>query len=203
MPGFFTEITPRAPSNGLEQVLLRSQTGFTVIELMIVVVIVAVLTVIGLPSYKYVISSNTAGADINTLLADMQHARTEAVKQGQSVEVCAANTASYQSGAATFACSGSTTWKNGWMTCLASACAAASYATGLIRLHAPLTSSNYLTGTVSAVTFNYFGFSNYATGGSITDTPTGAIGSANQQKTLCVSGVGNLQTVTGDNTTCP
>jgi type IV fimbrial biogenesis protein FimT len=203
MPEFVLVISPRPLLPAKLKTFPASQHGFTLVELMIVGVIAAMIMVIGLPSYKFLLSSNSAGAEINALLADLQHARAEAVKQGQSVQLCAADTAHYQSSGATFACSGSTTWTNGWIGCLASACSAATYASGLISIHAPLTSGSTLTGDVPAVTFNYFGFSTYASARSITDTPSGGVSNFNQQKTLCISGVGSLQTVTGDNTTCP
>ena len=199
MPKLFLNIPPSLLLNPK----LCLQAGFTIIELMIVLVIVALVMVIGLPSYKLALSANNANTEINALLADLQHIRAEAIKQGLTMEVCAADTSLYQSSGATFACSGLTTWTSGWIGCLASSCAGATYASGLISVHAPLTSGNTLTGTVSAVTFNYFGFSTYASARSITDAPPGTISSANQKKTLCISGVGSLQTVTGDHATCP
>ena len=53
-----------------------------------VMAIVAILAAIGVPSFKYVTASNRIASEINGLLGDMQFARSEAVKQGQSVTVC-------------------------------------------------------------------------------------------------------------------
>ena len=66
----------------------RRNAGVSLVELMVVVAIVATLMMIGLPSYKYVTTSNRVSGEINTLLADMQLARSEAVKEGTLVTIC-------------------------------------------------------------------------------------------------------------------
>lgn len=66
----------------------RRNAGVSLVELMVVVAIVATLMMIGLPSYKYVTTSNRVSGEINTLLADMQLARSEAVKEGTPVTIC-------------------------------------------------------------------------------------------------------------------
>src|SRR5438270_3272767 len=85
-----------------------TQTGVTLIELLVVITIAAILMSIGVPSYKYVTTSNRVANEINALLADLQFARYEAVKEGLTVQVCPA--------AATAAtCTASATWSNGWI----------------------------------------------------------------------------------------
>ena len=66
--------------------------GFTVTELVIVMTIVGILTAIGVPSYKYVTTSNRISSEINSLLGDMQFARSQAIKQGLTVTVCTSST---------------------------------------------------------------------------------------------------------------
>lgn len=64
------------------------QFGLTMVELLVTITIVAILFAIGLPSYRYITNSNRATSEVNGLLADMQYARSEAVKEGQTVTVC-------------------------------------------------------------------------------------------------------------------
>jgi type IV fimbrial biogenesis protein FimT len=78
------------------------------IELLTVVSIVGILLGIGVPSFRYVTTSNRVSAEVNALLSDMQFARSEAVKQGQMVTVCP-STNQNQCDA------NSTTWQNGWI----------------------------------------------------------------------------------------
>jgi type IV fimbrial biogenesis protein FimT len=84
-----------------------SQRGFTLLELMVVVGIIAITAAIGVPSFKYVTTSNRASAEVNALLGDMRFARTEAVKQGIAVTVCASSDGA--------TCAGTSTWSGGWI----------------------------------------------------------------------------------------
>jgi type IV fimbrial biogenesis protein FimT len=87
----------------------RRNLGFTMLELVMVIMIIGILAAIGIPSFKYVTTSNRMTTEVNGLLGDMQFARSEAIKEGQYVTVC---TSSNGTG-----CTGSsgTAWQNGWI----------------------------------------------------------------------------------------
>jgi type IV fimbrial biogenesis protein FimT len=93
--------------NGMQR---KRSAGFTMTELLVVMVIVGILAAIGAPSYLYVTTSNRISAEINGLLGDMQFARSEAVKEGQTVTVCSSSNGT--------SCSGSPAWQNGWIVFL-------------------------------------------------------------------------------------
>jgi type IV fimbrial biogenesis protein FimT len=82
--------------------------GFNLVELLVVTTIAAILFGIGIPSYKYVTTSSRVSTEVNELLGDMQLARAEAIKEGQTVTVCPAN-------ANGTGCSGTTNWAGGWI----------------------------------------------------------------------------------------
>jgi type IV fimbrial biogenesis protein FimT len=86
----------------------QSVSGFTIIEFLVVMLIVAIIAAIGLPSFKYVTTSNRISTEVNNLLGDMRYARTEALKDGLPVTVCA-STNPYT------ACSTSNSWETGWI----------------------------------------------------------------------------------------
>jgi type IV fimbrial biogenesis protein FimT len=88
-------------------------TGFTLVEMLITMAVVAILVTIATPGFKYVTASNRIATEINGLLGDLQFARSEAIKEGETVTVCIANTAGND-------CLGGTpsTWQNGWIVFL-------------------------------------------------------------------------------------
>jgi type IV fimbrial biogenesis protein FimT len=87
---------------------MSRHSGFTMMELLIVISIVGILAAIGTSSFKYVTASNRIATEINALLADMRYARTEAVKEGLFVTVCAS--------ADELTCSkSSSSWQSGWI----------------------------------------------------------------------------------------
>lgn len=87
---------------------VASQAGFTLVELLVVMVIVVILMAIGAPSYRYVTTANRVSTEANTLLGDLQYARSEAVREGQPVTVCISKTGTSCDAA-------STSWQEGWI----------------------------------------------------------------------------------------
>ncbi|MBT7952677.1 MAG: prepilin-type N-terminal cleavage/methylation domain-containing protein [Gammaproteobacteria bacterium] len=69
--------------------LLKSESGFTLIELMITITIGGTLLAIAMPAYQDMIKNNCMTANTNTLVANLQLARSEAIKTGQNIRVIA------------------------------------------------------------------------------------------------------------------
>lgn len=83
--------------------------GFTAIELMVTLAVIAILLAITAPSFVSFTQANRVAAEVNTLAGDLQFARAEAIKEGQPVSLCVAN-------AAGTACDTTkNTWQNGWI----------------------------------------------------------------------------------------
>jgi type IV fimbrial biogenesis protein FimT len=87
----------------------RRHSGYTMIELLMVIVIVAILSTIAIPSFRYVTNSNRIASEVNGLLGDLQFARSQAVKEGQTVTVCSSNNGT--------GCT-NTAWQLGWIVFL-------------------------------------------------------------------------------------
>jgi type IV fimbrial biogenesis protein FimT len=85
----------------------RAACGFTLLELMTTVAVVAILTALGTTSFKYVTNTNRVASEVNGLLGDIQYARGEAIKEGQTVTICTSTNGA--------TCAGTTTWHSGWI----------------------------------------------------------------------------------------
>ncbi|MDK2797846.1 MAG: type fimbrial biosis protein FimT [Tepidiphilus sp.] len=84
----------------------RHARGFSLVELMVTIAVLAILLAIGIPSFASLIASNRLTSATNELVAALQTARTEAIRRNARITVCpAAPTAT--------ACSGN--WRDGWM----------------------------------------------------------------------------------------
>ena len=84
------------------------QRGFTLLELMSTVSIVAVLTTTAIPSFNDLVQRNRITTEINTFVAHLHYARSEAVKRGVRVVVCRS--------ADELNCSRTEGWHKGWIT---------------------------------------------------------------------------------------
>ena len=65
------------------------QTGFTLIELMFVVILAGILLGIGIPNYRQFIQNSRMAQFSNDLIADINLARSEALKRRLPVTICA------------------------------------------------------------------------------------------------------------------
>lgn len=64
------------------------QNGFTLIELMVTIFVLAILTVIAVPSFRDLIRRSEVSAASNALLVDISYARTEAINRGSIASIC-------------------------------------------------------------------------------------------------------------------
>lgn len=85
------------------------QTGFTLVELMFTIMVLAVLLGIGVPNFREFIRNSRMTAAANDLLGDLSLARSEAVKRRAQVMVCSTT------GGTTPSCSTSGTAFSAWM----------------------------------------------------------------------------------------
>lgn len=113
--------------------------------------IVGILLAVGIPSFQYVTKTDRMASEINNLAGDMQFARAEAIKEGQTISVCASVNQS--------TCSGSDTWNTGWIVYSGSGAQPA--AGTILRVRSPFTGGDTFQaadGTTSAFQFNREGF---------------------------------------------
>lgn len=69
----------------------KKSSGFTLIELIVVVSVAAIMASIAVPNFSSMIESNRATAATNELVSALILARSEALKRSNNVSVCASN----------------------------------------------------------------------------------------------------------------
>lgn len=82
----------------------KQQAGFSLIELMVTMFVALVLIGIGVPSFSTAMKNNRLSKNTNELLTHLMRARSEAIKRGRPVLICAANSN----------CN-SAQWESGWV----------------------------------------------------------------------------------------
>lgn len=65
------------------------QKGLTLVELMVTLAVAIILIAVGMPLFSGIAANNRAVAEANLFLAGFKVARSEAVKRGTEVSVCA------------------------------------------------------------------------------------------------------------------
>jgi len=128
--------------------------GFSIIELMITVALAGIMAAIAAPAMTKVFRSNRVQTETAALASDMQFARSEAVKRGQSVSLCASSDGA--------TCLGANTWDKGWIIFFDPAGNGAwdSANDTVLRVRKPFVGGDTLAASPSAtsVTFNREGF---------------------------------------------
>jgi type IV fimbrial biogenesis protein FimT len=142
-------------------------SGYTLVEVLVAMTVVSILAAIAIPSFRYVTTSNRVTTQVNGLLGDMQFARAEAIKEGQSVTICEANNA--YSG-----CGGSASWNNGWIVFMdPNNNGAVDGGEQILRIQKAFTSTDTFVASPAAttrVTFNRLGYGSNPAGSAATIT---------------------------------
>jgi type IV fimbrial biogenesis protein FimT len=124
------------------------QGGFTIIELMITVVLLAILASLAAPSFTSMIVTTRISGQVNDLVGSINLARSEAVKRNNGVTICQSSDGS--------TCGGETGWSTGWIVFSdPDVDAAVASPTDIVRVF-PAMSSNttaVFDGSASSITF--------------------------------------------------
>lgn len=80
--------------------------GFTLVELMVTLAVVAILLTVGIPNLRDLVRNNSLTAATNLFVSSLNIARSEAIKQGRNAGVCVSTNLS--------SCTGGS-WQQGWL----------------------------------------------------------------------------------------
>ncbi|NIK10155.1 type IV fimbrial biogenesis protein FimT [Xanthomonas arboricola] len=81
--------------------------GFTLIEMLVTIAVLAILAAIAAPSFSSLVNSSRLTTQANSMVASLQRARSESIRLNRKVSLCASSDG--------VNCSGAMTW-NRWIT---------------------------------------------------------------------------------------
>jgi type IV fimbrial biogenesis protein FimT len=131
---------------------LARQTGFTLVELMITLAVIAITLSMGVPSFQEMAQGNRMTSQLNELVTDLNLARSEAIKRGRTVTFCKRNSGGT-------ACDNAAAWATGWIV-FADTDGDGTVDAGeeILRVHDALTGMDKLKFANNRVTYNASGF---------------------------------------------
>lgn len=134
----------------------RLAGGFSLIEMMVTITISGVLLALAMPSLQRLITSRAVVAHAEELAGSLRLARSEAMKRGMAVSVCASNSTAEASPG----CAASSDWTTGWLV-FTDEGLDGSVDDGdlLLKVQSPLASLQGLVGPEGAASFHQNGIS--------------------------------------------
>ena len=159
--------------------------GFTLIELAIVLAIVGILCRVATPGLSRTAAARALAAQSSEFVSALRFARSEALKRGMPVSVCAA-----APGGPPLTCQGprAADWRSGWIV-FADSRRRGVLAVGdpVLRIQPPLLRSGGVAGTRGSISFTAAGFSTDASSHYLFSPPAQAAPDAPPSVVVCVS----------------
>lgn len=87
--------------------IMKKDFGYTLIELMAMLVVISLLLTVGVPMMNTFFDSNRMVSNSNEIVGALHVARSEAIKQQSRISMCQSND--------TTSCTGSGQWEDGWI----------------------------------------------------------------------------------------
>ncbi len=165
---------------------MNTEHGFTLVELMITLAIAAILLTVGVPSFNDFIMDGRLVSQANDFIADLNLARSTAVKYQRNASICVST--SYNT--ATPACTNGTDWSNGWIVWVDKDRDSTVDASEVVKVREPFNeAATFTSTTTNQITYDSRGFVNMAETFSLCDDRDDETG---RQITISASGRPNI-----------
>ena len=157
---------------------MRHRNGFTILELMVTISILAIATTMAAPSFTSLIKETRTRAQVRDMVAALELARSNAVMRRHTVTLCSSTNGT--------SCAGSSTsWASGWIVL-------DTVDNALLQAFPALTGGTTVTTSVTGLTFDAYG--EIPTSTQLTLRPSGCTGSSARLVDVVSTGLVNVQT---------
>jgi len=188
---------------------MRKERGFTLIELLVVLTVSAILLSLAAPSFSRLIQSTKISGAVNTFLADLRFARSEAIRLGGTVTMCRSANPETTSASGPTCGSGSTVgWESGWIIfrdqnndATRDYNADATLDDRVLRIQGPLSSIDSIAESGAATKFRFTATGRLYSVGSATSIQFGGANYDNKQQRIVCINLGGRARIAGDGTT--
>ncbi len=161
---------------------LFQQRGFTLMELLIGVSILAILLSVAVPSFSQMMRRNRLATAVNELVTALNLGRSEAYKRGLPVSVCATDSSQAS-------CPSTPNWANGWIVFVDTNGDGLRTSTETIIQNYSAVNNISVTTASAAVTFNPVGVSSAT---SLVVKPTSCVAAAPEKRTITIATTGRI-----------
>lgn len=179
---------------------MKTDAGFTLLELLIVLLIGGIVLGLGIPNMVDLVRNNRISSQTNDFLASMAMARAEALKRGVPVIVCRSNTEGGNPN-----CGTGSGWEDGWAVFVdANRNSAFDNGEPVLLVRGPLSGENELRGNnnvVNRVIFNPQGV--VGAGGIGGFVLTDSRGGVQGTRLICLAMTGRTRSFSSGITACP
>ncbi len=189
-------------------VTMMKNRGFTLIELLVVITITAILVSLAAPSFIRLIQSTKITGAVNTFMADLRFARSEAIRRGETVTMCRSDNPETTAASGPTCGTGSVSgWESGWIVFLdQDSDGSRTYNSDpsldetVLRIQAPLSSIDSIAEAGAATKFKFTATGRLLNLSSATQIQFGGGAYANSlQRVVCIN-LGGRARIAGDGT---
>ncbi|MBI2771376.1 MAG: GspH/FimT family pseudopilin [Burkholderiales bacterium] len=176
---------------------MRYSEGFTLVELLVTVAILVLLVKMAAPSFANLVQSANVSSSVNTFLADLRFARSEAVRRGSMVVMCRSNSPEAASPTCgTGSGPGGNGWVSGWLV-FVDRDNSNSYNSGdqLLRVQAAISGIDSMVegGASSSTKFEFTPLGRQRSVGNATQLQFGSTIPSERQRVVCINPAGRAR----------